>query len=210
LIELPLSSFLILHSVSSFFNFQINYRSPYIFHPKVSIFYLQRQGMVTMKKSLNALKRVLIVDDDQDIRLALRALLRDAGYEVVGEAADGGKAIQLMEKHVPSIVLLDITMPNSNGLDVLVDIKKEYPLTQIVMISGDATSEYVTTALERGAAGFIVKPFNFNNVIKNIERALAEVILATRKANSEAPAEDQAGILNPPALDKDNETPQKT
>ena len=139
-----------------------------------------------MKKSINILKRVLIVDDDQDIRLALRVLLRDAGFEVVGDAVNGMKAMELMEKHKPAIVLLDISMPGISGLDVMLDIKKEHPLTKIVMISGDATSEHVTTALERGASGFIVKPFNFNNVVKNIERALADAKVAVKAARKQA------------------------
>ena len=133
-------------------------------------------------KKHNPLKRVLIVDDDQDIRLALRALMRDAQYEVVGEAPDGARAKDLMAKHKPVLVLLDILMPGESGLDVLVDIKRDYPLAQVVMISSDATSDHVTTALERGASGFIVKPFNFNNVIKNIERALVEAKIAAKNA----------------------------
>ncbi len=131
-------------------------------------------------KDVNDLRRVLIVDDDQDIRLALRALLRDAGFDVIGEAGEGVRAMELMEKHHPSLVMLDIMMPGVSGLDVLTDIKEKYPLTQVVMISGDATSDHVTTAMERGASGFIVKPFNFNNVIKNIKRALIEAATAAK------------------------------
>ena len=145
------------------------------------------------KKTISALKRVLIVDDDQDIRLALRALLRDAGYEVVGEAGDGIKAMELMAKHKPAITLLDITMPGVSGLDVLKDIKENYILTKVVMISGEATSDYVTEALKRGATGFIVKPFNFNNVMKNIERALAEATVAVKKLKSQQ--KNQPGLL---------------
>ncbi len=159
------------------------------------------------QKKLNILKRVLIVDDDQDIRLALRALLRDASYEVVGEAADGKRAMELLIKHKPAIVLLDITMPGVSGLDVLTNIKSEFPITQVVMISSDATSEHVTTSLERGASGFIVKPFNFNNVIKNIERALVEATAAVKKAKNQVSSEqspessktssdEQTGLLN--------------
>jgi len=149
------------------------------------------------QKRHNILKRVLIVDDDADIRLALRALLRDAGYEVVGEAPDGIKAMALVEKHKPAIVLLDICMPGTSGLDVMLEIKEILPLTKVVMISGDATSEHVTTAMERGASGFIVKPFNFNNVIKNLERALIDAAKAMKNAKPED--------LNKPGLLEQNE-----
>jgi len=140
------------------------------------------------KKKLTDLKRVLIVDDDQDIRLALRALLRDAGYEMVGDAAEGTRALELMEKHKPRLVMLDIVMPGISGLEVLSKIKKDYPLTQVVMISGDATSGHVKKAMELGASGFIVKPFNFNNVIKNIERALLDAKVAVKTIKAEKPA----------------------
>jgi len=115
---------------------------------------------------------ILIVDDDSMIRQALRILLRDAEFEVVGEAHDGMKAMEMIRKLDPGIVLLDINMPGSSGLDVLNDIHAEYPETEVVMISGSASAEDVKTAVERGAAGYIVKPFNVKNVIQNIKRAL--------------------------------------
>ena len=161
--------------------------------------------MVMRQKKISVLKRVLIVDDDQDIRLALRALLRDAGYEVVGEAPDGRRAMDLMEKHSPSIVLLDILMPGTSGLDILVKIKEGFPLSKVVMISSDATSDHVTTALERGASGFIVKPFNFNNVMKNIERALIEAAAAAKKVQGDTSGE-QLGLLNQPKGEDHNES----
>ncbi len=115
---------------------------------------------------------ILIVDDDSMIRQALRILLRDSGFEVVGEAHDGIKAMEMLKKHKPGIVLLDINMPGSSGFDVLNDIHAENPETEVVMISGSASAEDVKTAMERGAAGYIVKPFNVKNVIQNIKRAL--------------------------------------
>jgi len=115
---------------------------------------------------------ILIVDDDSMIRQTLRILLRDAGFEVLGEASDGIKAMELLKKHKPGIVLLDINMPGSSGLDVLNDMHTEYPDIEVVMISGSASAEDVKTAVERGAAGYIVKPFNVKNVVQNIKRAL--------------------------------------
>jgi len=157
-------------------------------------------------------KRALIVDDDQVIRLTLRALMRDAEFEVVGEASNGLKAMELIEKHHPSVVLLDIIMPGESGLDIMLEIAEKFPMVRTVIISGDATSEHVKTALERGASGFIAKPFNFNNVIKNVDRAVAEAIILARSINQNE-EEEKPGLLdelnkkgtmsalNPPSVD---------
>ena len=129
------------------------------------------------------LRRVLIVDDDSIIRETLRILLRGEGFEVVGEAGDGIKAMEMMKKHTPALVLLDISMPGASGLEVLDDMRSEYPNTMVVMISGEANSETVKTAIERGAAGYIVKPFNMANVVQNLKRAL-QMGIANRKKSA--------------------------
>lgn len=122
--------------------------------------------------STSDLRRVLIVDDDSIIRETLRILLRAEGFNVVGEASDGLKAMEMMKKHKPSLVLLDISMPGASGLDVLSDIRTEYPESSVVMISGEADAATVKTAIEGGAVGYIVKPFNIANVVQNLKRAL--------------------------------------
>lgn len=117
-------------------------------------------------------RRLLIVDDDSIIRETLRILLRGAGFEVVGEASDGIKAMLMMRKHRPAIVLLDISMPGASGIEVLQEIRTEFPEAKVIMISGEAKSETVKAAIEGGAVGYIVKPFNMANVVQNIQRAL--------------------------------------
>lgn len=159
-------------------------------------------------KPISAYKRALIVDDDQVIRLTLRALLRDAGYEVVGEAPSGEKSLELIEKHHPAVVLLDIVMPGESGLDVMLTIAEKYPLSRIVIISGDATSEHVRTALERGASGFIAKPFNFNNVVKNVDRAANEAKVLLKASNAKK-AEAKPGLLEQNQEKTPSDKPQK-
>jgi len=129
------------------------------------------------------LKRVLIVDDDSIIRETLRILLRGENFDVVGEAGDGIKAMEMMKKHKPALVLLDISMPGASGLEVLDDMRAEYPNTMVVMISGEANSETVKTSIERGAVGYIVKPFNMANVVQNLKRAL-QLGMANRKKSA--------------------------
>lgn len=118
-------------------------------------------------------KRIFVIDDDPDIRQMLSFLLRGVGYELVGQAGDGVDILLKIKKAKPSIVLLDINMPGVSGLDVLVEILETYPHVKVIMISGSSSSEDVQTAIRRGAAGYIVKPFNTAHVTKNIEHALA-------------------------------------
>lgn len=139
----------------------------------------------------SAHRRILIVDDDNIIRETLRILLRANEYDVVGEASDGIKAMEMMKKHKPSVVLLDISMPGASGLDVLSEIQEKYPETAVVMISGEAKSETVKSAVELGAIGYIVKPFNTANVVQNLERAL-KVGLANRRKKAQQTQEQQA------------------
>ena len=116
-------------------------------------------------------RKLLIVDDDSIIRQTLRILLRNNGFEVVGEAGDGMRAMEMIEKHKPNIVLLDITMPGTSGLEVLEEIKEKYPKIKVVMISGEASSDVVKQCIVNGAVGYIVKPFSTANVVQNLQRA---------------------------------------
>ena len=124
----------------------------------------------------HVLKKILIVDDEAIIRQTLRVILRNENYEVMGEAHDGIQAMELVKKLQPGIVLLDINMPGSSGLDVLTEIHKEFPNIEVIMISGSATAEDVKTAMERGAAGYIVKRFNVKYVVQNINRAIQAAV----------------------------------
>lgn len=122
------------------------------------------------------LKRILIVDDDADIRQMLKLLLRAEDFEVVGEASSGMELNKKILKTKPGIILLDISMPGTSGLDVLEEILKEFSDIKVVMISGSSSSEDVQTAIKRGASGYIVKPFNTNNVVQNVQRAIQAAV----------------------------------
>ena len=120
-----------------------------------------------------SLKRIFIVDDDPDIRKMLSLILRSAEYEIVGQASDGVDILKKIMLATPSVILLDINMPGTSGLDVLEEILKTYSHIKVVMISGSSSSADVQTAITRGAAGYIVKPFNTAQVVQNVERAVA-------------------------------------
>lgn len=115
---------------------------------------------------------IMIVDDDSLLRSMLKAILRGEDYEVIAEATNGEDAIQIYRTHKPGIVLLDINMPRADGLQVLEEIRAIDSRALIIMISGEATVDRVRDSLKKGAAGFIVKPFNTGKVLKAISDCL--------------------------------------
>lgn len=102
--------------------------------------------------------RVLLADDHDLVRSGLRALLSGfKGVEVVAEAGTGNEALELVEEHRPHVVLMDIAMPELNGLDATERIKKRFPGVQVLLLSMYADDEYVSEALRVGASGYLLK-----------------------------------------------------
>ena len=102
--------------------------------------------------------RVLLADDHKLFRAGIRALLRTVGdVEIVGEAADGREALRLVALQRPDIVLIDIMMPNLNGLDAAVRMARAFPRTHVVILSMNADEDSVLKSLRAGAVGYLVK-----------------------------------------------------
>ncbi len=102
--------------------------------------------------------RVLLADDHTLVRKGLRSLLQDLPeVEVVGEAGDGAEAVRLVGATNPDIVLMDIAMPTLNGLAATERIAAEFPGTRVIILSMNATEEYVFQALRVGARGYLLK-----------------------------------------------------
>lgn len=118
------------------------------------------------------LARVVVVDDDSLMREVLKALLRDEGFEVAGEARDGQSALVLLERTRPDLVCLDVNMPGVSGIDVLKSIRSIYPDIRVVMITGDSTMNTVRDAVGFGAVGYIIKPFKSGRVGLALRAAL--------------------------------------
>lgn len=112
------------------------------------------------------MKKVLLVDDASFMRLKLKAILTESGHEVVGEAATGKIAIEQYRALKPDVVLMDITMPDMNGLDALKEIKKMDPQAKVVMVSAMGSQDFVLDSIRAGARDFIVKPFDNERIRK--------------------------------------------
>jgi DNA-binding NarL/FixJ family response regulator len=109
--------------------------------------------------------RILLADDHPVVRAGMRALLTELpGTEVVAEAGDGQEALRLIGEKKPDIALVDISMPGLNGLEVALRAKKEHPGTRIVILSMHSGDEFVRRALLAGAAGYLLKNADRNEL----------------------------------------------
>ncbi len=117
--------------------------------------------------------KILIVDDAAFMRMMIKDTLIKNGYGNIIEAADGEIAVQLYKAEKPDLVLMDITMPNKNGLEALKEIKQFDPSAKIVMCSAMGQESMVVEAIRSGAKDFIVKPFKAERVLKTVQGILA-------------------------------------
>ena len=114
--------------------------------------------------------KILIVDDEPTLRSMLKAILEE-DYTVT-EADCGAALRKFFTQPPPDLVLLDLKLPDANGLDLLIEIKKNWTDTEVVVITGEATFEAAVTATKRGAYHFINKPFESSMLLVTIDRAL--------------------------------------
>lgn len=118
---------------------------------------------------------VLIIDDNDVSRSMLRHVLVNEKYQVIGEAGNGRLGLELAERLQPMLICLDIMMPVTNGLDVLKRIKEALPQTQVLMVTGNSDRESVRQAVENGAAGYIVKPFNPSTLLRTVDQTVQKL-----------------------------------
>jgi two-component system chemotaxis response regulator CheY len=109
-------------------------------------------------------RTVMIVDDSLFMRKILRGILADKGYIVTAEAASGIEAMKHLHENHPDIILLDIILPDANGLDLLESILAACPDSKVVICSSIGETQVVRNSLNRGAKAFIQKPFTPDNV----------------------------------------------
>ena len=116
-------------------------------------------------------ERILIADDEKLIRWALRKNLVGAGYEVL-EAEDGQQALQMLEDEGADLLLLDIRMPEKSGLEVLAHIVEHHPEVPVVLMTAFSSVEGAVDAMKRGAFDYLMKPFNHDEVLLVVNKAL--------------------------------------
>lgn len=116
--------------------------------------------------------KVLVVDDAQFMRMRCARLLTENGFEVV-EAENGAQAIQAYQQHKPDVVLMDITMPEMDGLTALKEIRSRHPEARVAMLTALGQQGIVIEAIKSGARDFIVKPFDTERVLTAVRKMLA-------------------------------------
>lgn len=117
-------------------------------------------------------KSILIVDDAAFMRMMIKDILTKNGYEIAGEAENGIKAIEKYTETKPDLVMLDITMPEMDGIEALKRIKKLDPDSNIIMCSAMGQQAMVIESIQAGAKDFIVKPFQAERVLEAVKKAL--------------------------------------
>lgn len=116
--------------------------------------------------------RIVIAEDEAIIRLDLRELLIEEGYEVVGEAGRGDQAVELVSTLAPDVVILDVKMPGMDGIEAAKRIA-EHASCAILMLTAFSQREIVEQARDAGALAYLVKPFQRSDVVPAIELAVA-------------------------------------
>jgi two-component system chemotaxis response regulator CheY len=117
--------------------------------------------------------KVLVVDDAAFMRMMIKDILRKGGFEVVGEAEDGSKAVEKYKELRPDLVTMDITMPDMDGITAVKEIRKLDGNAQIIMCSAMGQQAMVIDAIQAGAKDFVVKPFQPERVLEAVRKVLS-------------------------------------
>lgn len=120
--------------------------------------------------------RILVVDDDEQFRSVLAEMLADEGYEIL-QAGDGDVALTLLENNSVDLVIMDIFMPNREGIETIVHLQKRYPDIKIIAISGGgpvAPEIYLSSARMLGALRSLEKPFRRDQLLNVIDEVMAQ------------------------------------
>ena len=118
--------------------------------------------------------RIVIADDHELIREGVKKIIRSsADLRIVGEAADMAKTLALVAQHRPEVVVLDISLPEHDGLEGLAELRRRFPEQKVVMLSMYAEERYAVSALRAGAAGYITKAMAAEELVKAIRQVVA-------------------------------------
>jgi two-component system chemotaxis response regulator CheY len=115
-------------------------------------------------------KTAVIVDDEPEITKIYQEILEMQDLKVLGIGQNGNDALRLFKKYKPDVTFLDVHIPSPDGLEVLQEIKKEFPLANVVMITGDVNPDLEIALKKNGAAEVIYKPFNMIKIINMLSK----------------------------------------
>jgi DNA-binding NarL/FixJ family response regulator len=116
--------------------------------------------------------RVALVDDHDLLRRGIKTMLEsESDIDVVGEASDGAEALPLVEQTLPDVVLIDVIMPNKDGIEATKEIKDAFPNIGVVVLSGHDERQFLFDALKAGASGYVLKTANLEEVVQTVRSA---------------------------------------
>lgn len=115
---------------------------------------------------------ILIVDDSRTSRRILRGVLEAEGYTIIGEAANGQEGYDMYVQYKPDLVTMDITMPVMDGVQSLKKIKADFPDAKVIMVTAAGQKHNVVEAVQSGAADFIPKPFDVEQIKSTLKKIL--------------------------------------
>ena len=129
--------------------------------------------------------RLMLADDHRMLREGLRRSMADQGFDVVGEARDGEEAVRLADDLEPDVILMDVTMPEMDGVEATRQIKKERPEVRVVMLTMHADQEVLASAIRAGASGYLVKDCSTEEIASAVRMAASgETALSPQLAAS--------------------------
>lgn len=128
--------------------------------------------------------KIVVVDDEPIIRIDIKNMLTNAGYQIVGEGSNGFDAIELSKKFYPDVILMDIKMDDMDGLSAAKIIAEECPDTAIIMLTAYSKIEYINKAKETKISSYLLKPINEKLLVPNIELAVVRNKELTEYKNS--------------------------
>ena len=136
--------------------------------------------------------RILLVDDEERLLSTTRKLFEKIGIEAF-TATSGQAALELLREKDVDVIFLDIKMPGMDGMETLQRIKKDYPLVEVIILTGHATMETAVEGLKLGALDYLIKPVSMKDFLKKAEEAFEKVSRQKQKIHSAQMAESSEG-----------------
>jgi len=129
--------------------------------------------------------RLMLADDHRMLREGLGRSMREQGFDIVGEAGDGAEAVQMAMRLRPDVILMDVTMPEMDGVEACRAIRRDLPSTQVVMLTMHADQEVLASAIRAGASGYLVKDCSTEEIAAAVRMAASgETALSPQLAAS--------------------------